>query len=317
MAEPSQFLENLLKAYAKRRKGQAGSFRLEETTRRRLREEVARQFGSASPAKRSGSAWWIQLWPRLGLGTCLLVAGVFLLTRQNQVSNPPLPAGAKVDSSVAAPVPTTAPVARAGGESGSTATLRAPSVAASAVSAPAPSGSVQGPRTDAWRFSAANQNSPAARRDLDVTVATRNGAAPPLESFAFQRTEDRIQVFDSDGSLYEGMLQAPTSQSVKTSEPSSKDSAVAVVADQQDYGFVVQGTNQTLKKNVVFSGNVQFNQNRQIVAPAQKAKSERSDQNARTANALQQTRNSQLRIQGNALVGGTNAVPVDALSQER
>src|SRR5437899_11415128 len=76
--ETERPIEKLLRAWAKKRRHDAGSPQeLHPATRRLLQGEVARTLGKDKPRTKSGSSWFAATWPRVawGLGVFAVLAG--------------------------------------------------------------------------------------------------------------------------------------------------------------------------------------------------------------------------------------------------
>ncbi|MBI4327765.1 MAG: hypothetical protein HY674_21235 [Chloroflexi bacterium] len=85
--EPNNRMDEMLQAYAKKRREQAEpSFELHPVTRNILQAEAARTFGKTAPEAKGKPAWLVVWWPRLAWGGCVAAAmalGAFILL-QNQ-----------------------------------------------------------------------------------------------------------------------------------------------------------------------------------------------------------------------------------------
>ncbi len=151
-----------------------------------------------------------------------------------------------------------------------------------------------------------------------------------LTSFQMEQVGDRIRVIDNDGSTYIGHLQkvnAPVKQQIDdgrellnearkaktlaSASATSKDSKSEAEADP-DYYFRVVGTNRNLKQQVIFSGH--------LLANADSAGYSNTNLNTTAAAQLQVPAQNQSvpvllnsRIDGTALVGGSNNVSIRAV----
>src|SRR5436309_14226017 len=68
--EPERPIEKLLRAWAKKRRDDAGGpFEMHPATRRLLQGEVSRRFGKATSQSRSSSQFLVRLWPRMAWAT--------------------------------------------------------------------------------------------------------------------------------------------------------------------------------------------------------------------------------------------------------
>jgi hypothetical protein len=119
-------------------------------------------------------------------------------------------------------------------------------------------------QTNSTQFaSTASQNLAYGLQNSFKNTAALAKTAPVLANFQVQQNGNAIRVVDADGSVYDGSLlpesaevqnmPAPTVQQVERAQTvgSQNDSSVA-----QNYSFRVAGLNQTLKQNVVFTGNL-------------------------------------------------------------
>ena len=92
--EPNDRTDEMLKAYARRRREQAGpSFELHPATRNLLQAEVTRTLEKAAPKAKQGPAW-LQVWrPRLAWVSCIaaaMVLGAFILLQNQPAPKPTL-----------------------------------------------------------------------------------------------------------------------------------------------------------------------------------------------------------------------------------
>ena len=160
-------------------------------------------------------------------------------------------------------------------------------------------------------------------------------AVPVLVNFQVQQNGNAVRVVDADGSVYDGSLLPKSaiaqSEPAPAATPAPPVAAPAQVAraktiasrdesqTTQNYFFRVTGTNQTLKQNVVFAGNL-------VAANAatnpQQASSASGNWGVGGAGGDQLqsalTNQSQLpwsnsRIAGTAVIAGTNQIEINAL----
>lgn len=111
--QPERPIEELLRAFARKRRDQAGGqFDLHPATRRMLQGEIARRYprpgGETAPGWRS----WAKFWPRLAFATvtlAVLMVGAFLLFPPAKVAQPTL---SYAKHEAATPPATPAPSAR-------------------------------------------------------------------------------------------------------------------------------------------------------------------------------------------------------------
>lgn len=161
--------------------------------------------------------------------------------------------------------------------------------------------------------SAALTNLGAARRlhfvpaSASALGTAANSAAPILNNFQMEQTGTNIRVYDNDGSVYLGALQPTNFDAIA-------ESAVALQGGQKHsdnsavYFFSAQGTNQTLRSDVVLTGRYITQTNLQpssldsfAISPEAKP---------------QQAAQPRHLIIGNATLGRTNQVPIRAISIE-
>jgi type II secretory pathway pseudopilin PulG len=158
-------------------------------------------------------------------------------------------------------------------------------------------------------------------------VADKSAAV--LANFLVQQTGNAIRILDADGSVYDGsVLDNYANAPVSTGLPglpreefkAVDQNAGSIGGGQsaaQNYFFRVAGTNLTLKKNVVFTGNLMVSNN---VALSGMSGSNSVIQ-GRDLSGQQSTRNrpqsavwSNARIAGTAVVSDTNLIQIDATS---
>ena len=169
----------------------------------------------------------------------------------------------------------------------------------------------------------------------------RNNATPILTSFQVQQNGAEIRVVDQDGSVYSGYVQsgAPaaggaatfTSNEIPGSPMPAEAPAPASQFERKDangnpigaptgqnYNFRVAGMNQSLKQNVVFTGNLLAITNGTSVAQAENYSGNvgggagGGGQNA-PAGQLQTGLLSNSRISGTAVIGTTNQIEINAV----
>lgn len=127
-------------------------------------------------------------------------------------------------------------------------------------------------------------------------VAARGAAqAQVLNRFSLDQRGAELQVRDEDGSLYKGLL-------------TTQQQAQAM------YAFRVTGTNNTLRQPVVFTGRVVQTQVPALAQQQQTRQRQSADQYQRADRATQNSfyDNTQMRVQGQATVGQSGTVVVDA-----
>jgi hypothetical protein len=171
---------------------------------------------------------------------------------------------------------------------------------------------------------------------LSLQNSFRNTTAPDravsvLANFKVEQNGNAIRVVDADGSVYDGSLQpesavaqngasaaaapAPT-QVERAKTAANKDESQTV----QNYFFRVSGTNQTLKQNVVFTGNLlamastTTNLQQSISGSAGFVAGAGGFGGGRLQPALtNQLPWSSSRITGTAMVAGTNNIEINAV----
>ena len=151
-------------------------------------------------------------------------------------------------------------------------------------------------------------------------------AAPVLSSFLVELRGQELKVVDGDGSIYSGQVQAPRPagglRGAKTKPPAAAPAAAAakdavdraaVDLDRlvaQNHSFRVAGTNRTLRKQVVFTGDLISSTNLFLWRQLTGAALANAPAGSNTWQALP-LRDS--RITGKVVVGGGKALPVDAV----
>ncbi|HHY84255.1 MAG TPA: hypothetical protein GYA07_01780 [Verrucomicrobia bacterium] len=277
--EPERPIEKLLRAFAQKRREQAGEpFELHPVNRRLLQDEVAR-------FRRTGRAasWWG--WIRNPRFASALAAAVvlgacttLLLLREREDRSEISMASQYKDSRTQP-----APLEQAADETSlSDLGLAAPAkpmeevrTMSVAVATAVPRGDVEQDRagraaelaavpsaaaTDAVPEATANRSvglagSAAAltgpeRRFRRVTDGAERGESV-LQSFRLRQSNGRLQVIDADGSVYEGtIVAAPARQAFGDTTPPAQREQSFVEAFQ----FQVSGTNFTLRAPVLFTG---------------------------------------------------------------
>jgi hypothetical protein len=161
-------------------------------------------------------------------------------------------------------------------------------------------------------------------------------AVPVLVNFQVQQNGNAVRVVDADGSIYDGSLLPKSAiaqnEPAPAATPAPPVAAPAQVAraktiasrdesqTAQNYFFRVTGTNQTLKQNVVFAGNLVATAN--AVTNSQQASSASGNLGVGGAGGDQSqsalTNQSQLpwsnsRIAGTAVIAGTNQIEINAM----
>jgi len=334
--EPERKIEKLLRAYAKKRRAQAGdSLKLHPADRQILHGEILQH--APKPCQNIFSAFMLtMLQPKIGYLWCfavlVLVAGSLLVVlnpaqtrskadrssyRELAKASSTISGGAKKES-----VQNESRVDRlAAGGSIQTATPAASSVE-SAVVVPQ---------------QASQRNDVSGLPSLFRNASVSAQATTVLQSFRVQQNGNAISIVDKDESVYSGSVQlsAATVQEepipAKSFAPSIAPPQSRMKADQsagneqqaaQNYFFRVAGTNRTLRQNVVFTGNVQAISN--VPATVQQILSDRGNFGASgsvggqnnqpvAANQLPQGLLSNSRIIGTAVIDSTNQIEINAV----
>lgn len=277
--EPERPIEKLLRAFAQKRREQAGEpFELHPVNRRLLQDEVARFRRTG----RAASWWgWIRN-PRFASAlttTVVLGACTTLLLLREREDRSEISMASQYKDSRTQP----APLEQAADETSlSDLGLAAPAkpmeevrTMSVAVATAVPRGDVEQDRagraaelaavpsaaaTDAVPEATANRSvglagSAAAltgpeRRFRRVTDGAERGESV-LQSFRLRQSNGRLQVIDADGSVYEGtIVAAPARQAFGDTTPPAQREQSFVEAFQ----FQVSGTNFTLRAPVLFTG---------------------------------------------------------------
>jgi hypothetical protein len=278
MPEPEQNKkwDALLRAYAKKPRPE---IELHPVSRRVLQDEVKKTFGTGGgAAKKAGlfSRWWFR-WPlAAAFGACaiLLIVQNRRFEEQQSLDRRVMPM-----SAANAPPPTAAPQATE---------LASPAV----VTAGTIAGRLDAPSNLLTRNKAAFGASArfTAQGGAVDKLFVSNGRqlfqnGPPaqkvLNSFQVERTGDRVQVTDGDGSVYTGQVVALRVEAATS------------------YSFAVHGVNNSIQQPVDFNGRFDSNQ----------TQLQRDNGAVSNAQNLSQT----VRVSGTATVGATNQFPVDAI----
>ena len=109
-------------------------------------------------------------------------------------------------------------------------------------------------------------------QNLFKNISPPPQAVPVLENFQVQQNGNAIRVVDADGSVYDGSLLPESAVAQISPAPAATPASPVTAPEQveraktianrdesqtaQNYFFRVTGTNQTLKQNVVFAGNL-------------------------------------------------------------
>ncbi len=167
---------------------------------------------------------------------------------------------------------------------------------------------------------------PFRRTDLTRTSGKSTGVSNVLARFRVEQDLDKLRVIDSDGSVYLGSV-AQTPETAKASGgaykigDAQKDAVAAAPADKlpqalRAYHFHVSGTNRTLKKEIVFTGNFLTKAGEQSVPTATSAPTEGIGGSIAPAGAKAESVLFELqkaRMEGHLSLGGTNRFDINAV----
>jgi hypothetical protein len=343
--EPERKIEKLLRAYAKKRRADAGDpAKLHPATRRLLQSEVARRKPRPDDEDASVTLWELfrQRWA-LFAGFALVVffgAALFLpalssskkkaqsvmamnnLKQASEPTNPELPELAEADGSVRAKTPAATTIV--GGNA-----APAPAIDQVAEKADAldkdfktETKSAQFASTAAQTF----QNRNFSAQNSFKNTAVQNKAATVLANFQVQQNGNAIRVVDADGSVYDGALQPENTVAQNGPAPAAPPaSTLAEVGREkipakrdetqsaQNYFFRVTGTNLTLKQNIVFVGSLLANVNAN--SNARQAPTGGFGGGQPQSAPTNQLPWSSSRIAGTAVVSDTNHIEINAVPQ--
>ena len=347
--EPERNIEKRLRAFAKKRRADAGDpLKLHPATRRQLQAEVARRHAE-TPEEDSVSLWQFfrQQWAFL-LSFALVIffgAALFLPALSKAKHKAKSAVAMNQPASVAAAGAVTTD-SDAGGRNGfghgvasrDAATGPAGASAISSVSnenlevreEPEQKLLFRADAPAADGLSGLSNNSQRFRQTLAVAAKM----PPVLASFEVRQNGNALAVVDRDGSVYSGFIQPemPAAQSVPPAAavpPAEKDKdasalkserpAAQSVLAQNNYFFRVAGQNRTSKQNVVFVGNMIPLTNTLLNAsqnqPGRSAGFNgalllvTNNQNSRLQSALF----SNVRITGTVTVDATNRMEINAM----
>ena len=191
------------------------------------------------------------------------------------------------------------------------------------------------------------------QRFQQVEVRRRNMQSPSmpkvLTSFQVEQNEDRLQIVDADGSVYDGQVNASPSVVEQTLNPQTKSTAsdpyfrggvnskgvtqqaersrapTANLANETatpaQFSFTVRGTNRTLNQIILFQGNYLAATNL-LPAPQNNIfnyQNNRSNLRLGQPPALQGAARNQVqpspegRIEGQAIIGGKDRIQINAV----
>lgn len=244
-------MEPALRAYAGRRRADAGVPSLHPANRRQLQAEVARLRPDRAPAPRRTVLPFP--WPRLAIAAAACAVLAFLLARPWSPSHPPAPdkpvalleprqpprppevqPPSTPPPAVPAPAPTTAAavaMTAAPAPAPAAGPNRAPAVAADAP--PAPRLLAKGAPGPAARMAAPR---PPERRRYQRSDPPGDGTTL-LQSFDLEQTGSQVRLVDTDGSVYAGAV-SPTNAGVFLVSGVQKTSGRAVTVEAS---FMAEG----------------------------------------------------------------------------
>jgi hypothetical protein len=173
-------------------------------------------------------------------------------------------------------------------------------------------------------------------QNLYKNVSASAQAAPVLQSFQVLQNGDAVSVVDRDGSVYQGSVQAVAEAERKEPAPNlppggtpvppeGETTAGQLIATKQqlaaqNYLFRVVGINQTLKRNVVFTGSMETiqgassNTQSTLGGFGGGGGADRAVQNNQQATTNQQQwQLSNSRIVGTAVIDRTNQIEINAV----
>ena len=133
-------------------------------------------------------------------------------------------------------------------------------------------------------------------QELEQAKAKTESAPSVLTSFELRQNGNAIAIVDRDGSIYSGFVMAGYAEKQPATEPVAPASTPRKDQTVQNIHFRVSGENQSLKKSIVFVGDVISVSN-----------------SVSTDNAAQQLSSETTRITGTATIGTTNIIQVDAV----
>jgi len=342
-------MDELLRAYAKKRREQAEpAAEMHPATRKLLHDEVKRTF-AAKPASQS---WRVWRWPLLAMwgGMAVLLVMFAMLNAQFRSmetgerkeegrrmkdekrdaltrNSSPAGAGEKMESFkqktpvpqeiASAVVPPAAPAAVVEGFDNASAPL---GVSAAAVASDSVRGAAsyrRSPASASTPLSASVEAQVAAGNFVQVHDRVRSGAAlfPPsnlLSNFRMLRSGQNVSVVDADGSVYNGqVLNGTSNRSGFGGAAQQKAKAPKDGMEETNWTFNVTGTNHSLRQNIIFTGDVLDMPwaNTFNNAAAQNRNSFQF-QNGSNGSQIPSTQNS--RITGKVQVGGGKPYEIEA-----
>jgi hypothetical protein len=163
--------------------------------------------------------------------------------------------------------------------------------------------------------STASQSGAASSQNYFKNTATQVHSVPVLASFQLLQNGNAIRILDRDNSVYEGSFQQ--GYGAAQNAPAAKDQIIETngITSQmaQNYSFQVEGMNRTLRKKVLFSGNMQINSSQTANAQQNSsAVANNTTQNQFVPDLSQGGLLLNSRITGVAVIDQTNQIPINA-----
>jgi hypothetical protein len=313
--EPNGKMDELLRAYAKKRREQAEPpLQMHPATRKLLQDEVKRTWG-AEPAPPRQS-WRTLRWPLLAMGSGFAALIVMLAVVNSQMRSL-LPASAPMEQNVSQAKPmfkAPAPMsekrrmdAAGSPQPLSVGNLSEPRLAADALVKAPPLGSDDS-SVVAGEFVQVH--------DRAQKKAEQSPQSNILSAFRILRSGQNVRIVDADGSVYVG--QVLISGSMSLGGRAAVDRYVRAKTrnttnEGASWGFKVTGTNIHLQQNIVFTGNVlTTTASAPTSAAATLDLSASQVQNAPATAPVPAAQNS--RITGQVQVGGGKEFEIEATS---
>jgi hypothetical protein len=282
--EPNKNVDELLKAYAQKRRQQAGQpLEMHPATRKILQDEVAMLREKSARPSATKPKLLFGLWPRIALGSSLallVVASVVLLQFRGRQPEP-IQVAKHIDAPAA---PAAAPALEKAEEP------------------PAQFAAAPVLRRQFARADVADQARPEAELNEFQNI---------LASFRLEQNGHQIRIVDADGSIYEGEIQttAPTILAKRLAARAA--ASVGEIGREGEvgtvYSFRVTGTNRRLNQVVVFEGQL-------IPATRDPRESPLLSLDATKSSVpINEIQGFSGRIQGRATIGGTDELEIDAV----
>ena len=353
--ESERKIEKMLRAYAKKRRGQAGDpLKLHPAMRRKLQGEVARRA-----ARSEDEAGTVTLWELFRQRWAVLVGFAVVIFFGAALFLPPL-SKAKFKAQKVAAMNHLKPIGleadktaiennsnlpssldnQNGKPAGSQITTASGEFAANAPAAQAIAMNPLADQGQALAFTKAGaQNFATGRQNLFKNKAAAAGPASVLKYFQVLQSGNAIRVVDADGSVYDGSLQGLSMATQKMSVPSAQPAPAGSETGQRErpngqpktinardeletvpnYSFLVSGMNRTLKQKVEFAGNLQamavMTTNLPPSSPAEAGLGVGGSGESPQAMPTSQLPWFNSRIAGSAIIGDTTNIEVNAVPQ--